>query len=45
LLRDTRIALADVTADCGSVDQSHFTRVFTRAVGISPRQLWRARGG
>jgi transcriptional regulator GlxA family with amidase domain len=40
LLRDTRIALADVTADCGFADQSHFTRVFTRAVGTSPGQ-WR----
>jgi AraC family transcriptional regulator len=32
-------------ADCGFADQSHFTRVFTRAVGISPGQWRRARGG
>ena len=45
LLRDSRSPLADVAADCGFADQSHFTRVFTRAVGISPGQWRRARGG
>jgi AraC-like DNA-binding protein len=39
LARSTR-SLANVAADCGFADQSHFTRVFTRAVGITPGQ-WR----
>jgi Helix-turn-helix domain len=45
LLRDSRSPLAEVAADCGFADQSHFTRVFTRAVGISPGQWRRARSG
>jgi AraC family transcriptional regulator len=39
-LRDERLSLADVAAECGFSDQSHFTRHFTRAVGISPG-AWR----
>jgi AraC family transcriptional regulator len=39
LARSTR-SLANVAADCGFADQSHFTRVFTRAVGTTPGQ-WR----
>jgi AraC family transcriptional regulator len=39
LARSTR-SLAHVAADCGFADQSHFTRVFTRAIGITPGQ-WR----
>jgi AraC family transcriptional regulator len=39
-LRDDRLSLADVAAECGFSDQSHFTRHFTRAVGLSPG-AWR----
>jgi AraC family transcriptional regulator len=39
-LRDSRLSLADVAAECGFSDQSHFTRRFTRAVGVSPG-AWR----
>jgi AraC family transcriptional regulator len=40
LLRDPGRPLADVASACGFSDQSHFTRVFTGAVGISPG-AWR----
>jgi AraC family transcriptional regulator len=39
-LRDDRLSLTDVAAECGFSDQSHFTRHFTRAVGVSPG-AWR----
>ena len=35
-LRDDRLSLADVAAECGFCDQSHFTRHFARIVGVSP---------
>lgn len=40
LLTDTRRPLADIATDCGFADQSHFTRVFTQAVGLPPGS-WR----
>jgi AraC family transcriptional regulator len=39
-LRDERLLLFDVAAECGFTDQSHFTRFFTRIVGVSPG-AWR----
>jgi AraC family transcriptional regulator len=39
-LRDDRLSLTDVAAECGFCDQSHFTREFRRAVGVSPG-AWR----
>jgi transcriptional regulator GlxA family with amidase domain len=39
-LRDTGLSLLDVALACGFADQSHFTRVFTRMVGVSPG-AWR----
>jgi AraC family transcriptional regulator len=39
-LRDDRLQLADVAAECGFCDQSHFTNQFTRIVGVSP-SAWR----
>jgi AraC-like DNA-binding protein len=39
-LRDSRLSLLDVALACGFADQSHFTRVFTRMVGLSPG-AWR----
>jgi AraC-like DNA-binding protein len=40
LLRQQTLALAQVALECGFADQSHFTRVFSRAVGVSPG-AWR----
>jgi AraC family transcriptional regulator len=39
-LRGDRLSLTDVAAECGFSDQSHFTRHFTRIVGVSPG-AWR----
>jgi AraC-like DNA-binding protein len=39
-LRDDRLSLTDVAAECGFCDQSHFTNQFTRIVGVSP-SVWR----
>jgi AraC-like DNA-binding protein len=40
LLKDPRCELADIALHCGFVDQSHFTRVFSRSEGYSPGR-WR----
>jgi AraC family transcriptional regulator len=40
LLKDPRCELADIAQLCGYVDQSHFTRVFSRSEGYSPGR-WR----
>ena len=40
LLRDPRQELADIAQLCGFVDQSHFSRVFSRSEGHSPGR-WR----
>lgn len=40
LLRDATLSLSDIALDCGFADQSHFTRVFSKIVGISPGK-WR----
>jgi AraC family transcriptional regulator len=42
LLRDRQLALSEVALACGFADQSHFTRIFTRLVGVSPG-AWRRR--
>ena len=34
-LRDDRLSLSDVAAECGFTDQSHFTREFKRTVSVS----------
>ena len=39
-LRDDRLSLAEVAAECGFSDQSHLTRHFNRIVGVSPG-AWR----
>jgi transcriptional regulator GlxA family with amidase domain len=33
-------SLATIAVDCGFADQSHFTRIFSRMVGVSPA-AWR----
>jgi AraC family transcriptional regulator len=40
LLRDETIPLSKVADECGFADQSHFTKAFTRLLGISPGR-WR----
>jgi AraC family transcriptional regulator len=40
LLFGSRLSLAQIAYDCGFADQSHFTRVFTAAVGTTPG-AWR----
>ena len=40
LLFGSRLSLAQIAYDCGFADQSHFTRVFTAAIGITPG-AWR----
>jgi AraC family transcriptional regulator len=40
LLKNPRCELADIAQLCGFVDQSHFTRVFSRSEGYSPGR-WR----
>jgi AraC family transcriptional regulator len=39
-LRDDGLSLSDVAAECGFSDQSHLTRIFRQAVGVSPG-AWR----
>jgi AraC family transcriptional regulator len=40
MLRDGSKPLADIAVTCGFSDQSHFTRLFTREIGVSPG-AWR----
>jgi AraC family transcriptional regulator len=40
LLHGTNMPIAGVAAACGFADQSHLTRVFSKAFGISPG-VWR----
>ena len=40
LLIDTYLSLAEIALACGFADQSHFTRVFSRATDTSP-SAWR----
>jgi AraC family transcriptional regulator len=43
LLGATSLPIAEIAIECGFADQSHFTRVFTRLAGSSPRN-WRRQG-
>ena len=44
LMSETDRPLTDIALLCGFADQSHFTRVFRRIVGVSPG-LWRQSAG
>ncbi len=44
LLRSGRLPLSRVALACGFADQSHFTRVFRRATGITPAAFRRGAG-
>jgi AraC family transcriptional regulator len=39
-MQDARLPLSEITLTCGFADQSHFTRVFSKQVGVSPG-CWR----
>jgi len=36
LLSDSGLTISQISLDCGFADQSHFTRVFTRVIGVTP---------
>ncbi|WP_208948513.1 helix-turn-helix domain-containing protein [Segnochrobactrum spirostomi] len=40
LLLEGRMTIAEIAVACGFADQSHFTRVFSREIGTSPK-AWR----
>ncbi len=40
LLAETTLPLTEVASDCGFADQSHMTRSFSKATGVSPA-VWR----
>jgi AraC-like DNA-binding protein len=40
MLAEGNMSLAEIAAECGFSDQSHFTRTFTHATGIAPGR-WR----
>jgi AraC-like DNA-binding protein len=40
LLADTDLPIVEIALQCGLADQSHLTRVFSRAIGAPPR-AWR----
>jgi AraC family transcriptional regulator len=42
LLMRSDLPLADVAVRCGFADQSHFTKIFRRALGVSPGSFRRA---
>jgi AraC family transcriptional regulator len=39
LLRDREMPLVSIAADCGFADQSHFTRLFKKFTGVTPREF------
>ena len=41
LLRESRLQVAEIASETGFADQSYFTKVFTRSVGVSPTQFRR----
>lgn len=40
VLNDRSLTFSDIALICGFADQSHFTRVFRREIGVSPGR-WR----
>jgi AraC family transcriptional regulator len=44
LLRNSTISLEEIAFRCGFTDQSHFTRVFSRVMHVSPGEWRRLRG-
>ena len=44
LMRDRESSLSEIALRCGFADQSHFTRVFVHATGVSPGAWRRANG-
>ena len=44
MLLDNGCPLVDVASLCGFEDQSYFTKVFKRLVGVSPKRYRESRG-
>ena len=44
LLVDTEMNMVEVAGECGFQDQSYFTRVFKKLVGVSPKRYRSFRG-
>jgi len=42
LARPTRVDLGDLACQLGFFDQAHFTRDFTRLIGLSPHEYWKS---
>lgn len=42
MLREGEMPLAEIALSCGFADQSHFTRLFSREIGVSPGSWRRA---
>jgi transcriptional regulator GlxA family with amidase domain len=40
MMLETSMPVGEIAIACGFADQSHLTRVFTRAMGVSPG-VWR----
>ncbi len=46
ILAEQSVSISDVASSCGFASQSHFTDVFRRTAGVTPRRFaWVARGG
>ena len=45
LLSESSVSISRISLDCGFADQSHFTRVFTRVVGVTPFSWRRSLSG
>ena len=44
-MKNTDRSMADIAAECGFFDQSHFARTFKAAEGVPPRRYRRAARG
>jgi AraC-like DNA-binding protein len=42
LAKPTRVDLSDMACQLGFFDQAHFTRDFTRLIGLSPLEYWKS---
>ena len=43
MMRDPRLSLAEIALACGFADQSHFTRIFSKACAVTPGSWRRSR--
>ncbi|MBE9606982.1 helix-turn-helix transcriptional regulator [Acetobacteraceae bacterium H6797] len=45
LILTTELSLSEIALECGAADQAHLTRLFRRAVGVSPGRWRREQAG